>query len=122
MVDRPRPRGHAREDDRAAGVGEELVVVACALPALLVPLRQMTKLHEQEPRLDGVEAAVVPFEIVEVLPRLTVVPQHPAAPRQLIVVRGDRAGFAAGPQVLAGIEAERGGVPHRSGPAPAVLL
>src|SRR2546422_7214180 len=48
MVDRSRPGRHVWKDDRPLGVGEELVVAACPLPALLVPLRQMTKLHRSE--------------------------------------------------------------------------
>src|SRR2546422_11353262 len=73
MVDRSRPGRHVWKDDRPLGVGEELVVAACPLPALLVPLRQMTKLHPQDTCLDGIEPAVVPLGVVEVLPRLAVV-------------------------------------------------
>ena len=43
-------------------------------------------------------------------------------PRQSLVVGGDGAGFAAGAQILAGIEAERCGVSHRPGLAPAGFL
>src|SRR2546425_12259912 len=45
MVDRTRPGRYVWEDDCPVGVGEEVVIAACPLPALLVPLRQMTKLH-----------------------------------------------------------------------------
>ena len=45
MVDWSRPEWHVRAHDRFSGVGEELTVLARPLPPLLVPLRQMTKLH-----------------------------------------------------------------------------
>src|SRR5438093_300165 len=37
-------------------------------PALVVPLRQRTGLHPQDTGLDGVEPAVVPLDVVKVLP------------------------------------------------------
>src|SRR5207245_4076803 len=70
VVDRSRPKRHVWKDDRPLGVSKELAVPACTLPAMFVPYRQMTKLHPQDTRLDGVESAVVPLEVVEVLPRL----------------------------------------------------
>src|SRR5207245_2880394 len=73
MVDRSRPGWNVWKDDRPLGVGEEPVVGACQLPALLVPFREVTKLHPQETRLDGVEPAVVSLHVVEVLLRLAVV-------------------------------------------------
>src|SRR5437867_554620 len=122
MVDRPRPRRHVRKDDRLLGVGEEPVVAACPLPAMFVPLRQMTKLHPQDASLDGVEPAVVPLDVVEVFPRLAVIAEHLAAPRQLLVVGGDRSRLSTGAQVFSRIEAECRGAAHRPGLAPAVLL
>src|SRR2546425_1949278 len=62
MVDRSRPGRDVWKDDHPFGVGEEFVVAACPLPALLVPLREMTKLHPQDARLDGVEPAIVPLD------------------------------------------------------------
>src|SRR4030095_4694355 len=98
---------HVRKDDLPVGVREELVVAAGSLSALLVPLRQMTELHSQDTRLDGVEPAVVPFDVVEVFPRLAVVAQHPAAAHHLLVAGGHGTCFPAGAEILAGIEAER---------------
>src|SRR5438309_6263540 len=81
MADGARPRRHMRKGDRHPGVGEELVVGARPFSALLVPLRQVTKLHAQHTGLYGVEPAVVPLEVVEVLSRLTMVAEHSAASR-----------------------------------------
>src|SRR5947208_6314548 len=120
VVDRSRPDRDVWEDDRPLGIGEELVVVTCSLSPLLVPLRQMTKLHPQETRLDGVEPAVVALEVVEVFSRLAVVAQHLAAPRELLVVGRDGARLAARAQILPRIEAECRGMTHRPGLAPAV--
>src|SRR2546426_6452262 len=122
MVDRSGPGRDVGKDDRPVGVGEELVVAACSLSALLVPLRQMSKFRAQYTCLDGIESAVVPFDVVEVFLRLAVVAEHLAAPRQSLVVGGDGTRFAAGTQILAGVEAERRGMTHYSGLAPAVLL
>src|SRR3989442_3041701 len=85
-VARSRPERNVWEDDDHLGVGEELVVTARPLPPLLVPLRQMAKLHPQDTCLDGVEPAVVPLGVVAGFSRLTMVPQHLAAPRQSLVV------------------------------------
>src|SRR2546425_7702413 len=82
MVDRSGPGRDVGKDDRPVGVGEELVVAACSLSALLVPLRQMSKFRAQYTCLDGIESAVVPFDVVEVFLRLAVVAEHLAAPRQ----------------------------------------
>src|SRR2546425_7507619 len=72
VIDRLGPCRHMGSDD-SVGSRQKLIVAACPLPALLVPLRQMTKLHPQDTCLDGVEPAVVPLDVVEVLPRLAVV-------------------------------------------------
>ena len=68
MVDRSRPRRLIGKGEGSVGTGEELVVAACPLPALLVPHRQITKLHLQDTRLDGIEPAIVPLNVVVVLP------------------------------------------------------
>jgi hypothetical protein len=122
VVDRPRPGRHVGNDDRSCGVGEELIVSQGELPPLLVPLCQVAKLHAQEPRLDGVEPAVVALEIVEILRRLPVVAQHLATPRHRVVIGGDRPRLAAGPQILSRIEAECRGTAQGAGLAPPALL
>src|SRR5207249_10343500 len=99
MVDRPRPRRYVRKDDRPLGVGEELVVAACTLPALLVPLRQMVKLHPQDASLDGVEPAVVPLDVVMILSHLAVVAQHPDSFGERPSVGRNCSRLAAGAQV-----------------------
>src|SRR5439155_575449 len=43
VIDWSRPDGDVWADDRPFGIGEELVVVTCALSTLVGPLRQMTK-------------------------------------------------------------------------------
>src|SRR5437667_10736715 len=76
VVDRSRPDRDVWEDDRPLGICEELVVVTCSLSPLLVPLRQMTKLHPQETRLDGVEPAVAALGHLDVSSALDVVAHH----------------------------------------------
>src|SRR5207244_13288011 len=97
MVDRSRPARYVGKDDGRFGAPEQLVVAVCPLSALLVALRQMRKLDAQDTCLDGVEPSVVPLDVVEVLHRLAVIAQHPAASRQRLIVGGHGACFAAGP-------------------------
>src|SRR5690349_22895158 len=122
MVDVPRPRWHVRRRDAAARRAQQRVVLTGALAALLVPAREVAQLDGQDAGLDGVETAVGADELVDVLPRLTVVAHHAAITRQLLVIRGDRAGFAAGAEVLARIEAPGRRAPHRPGLPPRLVL
>src|SRR5437899_12219476 len=108
MVDRPRPGRNVWKDDRPLGVGEELVVATCPILALRVPPREVTELHSQDARLDGVKPAVVPLDVVEVFPRLAVIAKHLAALRQSLVVSGKCDRFPPGVQIPDGIEADRG--------------
>src|SRR5439155_18253994 len=111
-----------RKNHGRVGGSEGLVVPARTLPPMAVPFRQMAKLRTQYTRLDSVEPAVVPLDVVEVFPRLAVVAQHLAAPRQSLVVGRDGSRLAASTQILAGIEAERCGAAHRARLTPAFLL
>src|SRR3989442_484606 len=76
MVDRSRPRRHVRSGDRSFSLAEQFIITACSVSALLIPLTQMAKLHTQEARLDGVEPAIIPLDVVKVLPRLAMVAEH----------------------------------------------
>jgi hypothetical protein len=103
------------------GVGDaeriELGVIAggraLALPR---PVRKVRQLHVQHRRLHLIEAMVEAFDFMDVFARLAPVPQKPQAVRQIGPAGGDSAAFAAGPEVLAGIEAEAAEVAARAGP------
>src|SRR6266404_8180451 len=85
------------------------------------PARQMLQLDAQEGALNGIQPSVVAFDIVVILARLAMIPQHSRGAGQLVVVRRDGASLAARSQILAGIKTERGGPPHRAGAAPALV-
>src|SRR5205823_13764625 len=122
VVDRLRPGWHVGDGDGGGAVGQQLVVHTRALATLLVPLGEVPKLRAQDPRLYGVEPAVVPLHGVEVFLRLPVVAQLAAVLGQALVVRGDRPRLATRAEILAGVEAEDRRVAHRAGLAPSAVL
>src|SRR5439155_2441031 len=82
----------------------------------------MLELDAQNARLDRVEPPVVALDVVIILLRLAVIPEHTNLTRERLVVRGHGASFAAGAQVLARIEAERGRAAERASLAPPIFL
>src|SRR5207247_8696999 len=100
---------------------KELAVAPGNLATFCVPLPQALELDGQDPCLDRVESAIVPLDVVNVFPRLAMISQHLAVPRQSLVVGGDGSRLSAGAQILTGIEAERRGAAHRPGLTPPVL-
>src|SRR6266852_9532331 len=122
MVHGARPVRLERNPDTGIPSLEQLVVFSGALASLLVPLRQMLKFYVKEARLNGVQSSVIAFHVVVVLLSLAMIANHADPGAKSIVVRRDRPRFAAGTQVLAGIEAESGGPAHRAGDEPAVVF
>src|ERR1035441_7726197 len=82
----------------------------------------MLQLHRQDASLDRVQAAVIAFDLVIVLAILAMVAEHADFLRQLGIVGGYRAGFSAGPEVLARIEAEGCGPAHGAGFSPTAFF
>ena len=81
--------------DKLPQLAKELVVNARMLPSLVVPTREVEEFRPQKSGLNGVQAAIVAFDIVEILPRLAMVAQHPTSRRDSLVVRCDSARLAA---------------------------
>src|SRR5215469_8867046 len=81
----------------------------------------MPKFRTQEAGLDGIQATVISFDCMVVLPGLAVVAEHPNGCRQLIIVGRDRARFPTGSKVFTGIKAECCRMPHGSCSPPAAL-
>src|SRR5213593_1461143 len=122
VIDRIGPGRLTGEPNAVGQWREQLVVALGALTALFVPTRQMLEFDTQDPRLNCVESPVVALDDVMVLPGLAVVPQPSYFTCERLVVRGHRTGFAAGSQILARIETERGCPPHRPSLAPTTVL
>src|SRR5262249_21325624 len=80
VIDRPRPGWLEGQSQDPGDTTQELGVGARVLAPKLVPAREMAELHRENPRLDGVESAVVALELVGVLRRLAVVAEHAARP------------------------------------------
>src|ERR1700733_16137448 len=82
----------------------------------------MSEFRVQQAGLEGVQSAVVPLDIVIVLLGLAMVAQHADLFRQAGIVGGDRACFAASPQILSRVEAERCRLAHRTSLHPSIVL
>src|SRR6267143_6374964 len=102
--------------------GKECVVAMGDISTLSIPLLQMPELSPQKAGLDGIEPAIVAFNVVEIFFRLAMVTQQPAGLSQLFIIGCNSAGLPASAQVLARIEAERRRMAHGPGLAPTVFL
>src|SRR5213078_227871 len=86
--------------------------------ALCGPRIEVAQLHAQQPRLNRIETAIVPLEIVVVLLHLPVIPQHSHGPRDRRIVGCHGTAFPARAEVLARVEAECGSSANRPGATP----
>src|SRR5205807_7288024 len=103
MPTRVRPTRHVRQCK--AGACQALQVLHGNRFAPGVPLLQMAKLHAQDRRLQGVEAAVEALCLVDVLHLGPIVTKDPNAIRDFWVVRGNGAAVTEGTEILARVEA-----------------
>src|ERR1700722_1233998 len=96
---------------RYDGIGraQQATVFCGPLAALRIPLGKMSKFHMQETRLKCIQAAVVPFDIVIVLLRLSVVSENLHFVGQGLVIGRGRSSFSASAEILAWIKTERCG-------------
>src|SRR5260370_3079166 len=121
MVDRARPIRLVRSNDTANG-RKHIMVSERGLLSLPVPFVQVLEFDAQDARLNRIEAAVISFDIVEILSRLAVVPQHTDFVRHLSTARCDYSCFAASTQVLTRIKTENGCMSHRAGASPTIVI
>src|SRR6266481_4581559 len=91
-------------------------------PTRFVPFRKMPQLHRQPAGLYGVQATIIPFDVVVILLRLTVIANHFHASCHGFIVRGYRTRFTASTQILSRIEAERRRFAHGTYALPGILL
>src|SRR4051794_24632478 len=105
MIDRSRPVRLIGKRHATLGTGKQCVVAQGDFLTLSIPLFQMPKLRSQKASLNGIETAIVAFNVVIVLLRLPVVTQQPAGLSQLFIIGSNSAGFSARTQVLAWIKA-----------------
>src|SRR5207244_13383831 len=99
VIDGPRPsrfEGQSDFSDSGAQRSKELAVAPGHFATFCVPLPQALELDGQDPCLDRVESAIVPLDVVDVFPRLAMISQHLAVPRQSLVVGGDGSRLSAG--------------------------
>src|SRR5215469_6725360 len=73
MVNRFRGAGLDRTDDTLVHWSQELIVNSRGRPALLVPAGEVPQFDPQNSGLQRIEAPVVAFDVMIVLPRLPVV-------------------------------------------------
>src|SRR5579883_3262733 len=99
---------------------EYLVVRACGVVAKTVPFGEIAKLDGEDSGLEGVKPAVVAFDGVVVLFRLTVVPKHTYPRGDGFRTRGDGTRFSARAEILPWVEAESCGVAEGAGGNPAI--
>src|SRR5260370_2191918 len=111
-VNRARPTRLGWSDNTANG-RKHFMISLCGLSPFAIPFREVTKLHGQDSCLDGIESAVIPFDIVEILLRLAMFTQHSDLARHLFIVCCHRSGFATGAKVLSRVKAEGSGTAHR---------
>src|SRR4051794_40830219 len=77
----------------------------------------MRKLHPQDRRLDRVESTIEALDVMVIAAALPVIPQLTNALDNVGPVADDGPAVAVRTKVLAGIEAERGGVTERANAA-----
>src|SRR5205085_3162448 len=95
--------------DHAQRALERLAVFRRALAPGRIPAVEMRELHAQERRLQPVEPFVVAEHCMVALPELAEVAPAPRLVGDVLVVRADRAAVTESTEVLARVEAERGG-------------
>src|SRR6267142_3789787 len=81
----------------------------------------MAKFGGEKTGLQGIEAAVVAFNLVVILLGLAVIANNAHGLSHGLVVSCYGASFSAGPKILSRIEAESSCVPHTSGLFPSIL-
>jgi len=101
--------------------GEPVVVAACGAAARIVPGVEPLQLGGEHYRLQRVETSVAALaRHVHIALTLAVVAEQAAPLGEPSVARYHGAGFAHGPEVLGGIEAEGGGIADAAAGAPPV--
>ncbi len=80
----------------------------------------MAQLDAKHGSLQAIQPPIEPDHLMVVFHRLPVIAQHAQPARQRGIIRGDGATIAHRSQILAGIEAERGGMAEAPGAAPLV--
>src|SRR5688572_15742603 len=118
MENRPSPLIDPRKNQSVSGVSQKLIVDASNLPALLIPLLQAAQLHPQESRLNGIQASVVSFHLVDILPALPMIAKHAHLLGEQLIVRRNSTRFATRAEVLSRIKAKSRRQSHGSRPAP----
>src|SRR6185503_16027908 len=116
VIDRVARRGFVGKGDRPglAQRREQRVVALGGRAPLRGPRIQVAKLDAEERGLQRIEPAVVAFELMVVLLRLSVVTDHADVFRDGFIVGGHRTRFTAGAEVLARVKAEGRSFSERS--------
>src|SRR5262249_13624579 len=108
VIDRPASFCFERSGD-VWNIGQQFVVARRGRATLRVPGLEVWQLRPQKGRLNGVQPPVVALEVVVILLRLAVLPEHPDGPRHLLVVGGDGSALATRAEVLPRLYADSGG-------------
>ena len=84
-------------------------------------MRQVLEFGPENPSLDRIQPAVIPFDFVVIFLCLAVVSQHPNPFGQYPIVRRNRSSLPASTQVFSRIEAERSRPAHGACSNPTIL-
>src|SRR5713226_4081109 len=113
VIDRPRRIRTERRHYTVHGC-ESLVITVGNFWAVSIPFGQMAKFGGEKTGLQGIEAAVVAFDLVIILLGLAVIAKNAHGLSHGLVVSGYGTSFSARAKILSGIKAERGSVAHTS--------
>src|SRR5215472_15025869 len=100
MIDRARPSRLTRHDNVGDRGGKKFGITLSVFSPLLIPFFQVVKLYMQDPCLNGIQTAIVTFDIVKILLCLPVIAKHAHRLGKLVTVGGYGSGLAAGSEIF----------------------